>query len=569
MKRVLFLALLVSSVTIAGAETPTPFNDDCQTTVSGIKSVKTSGDDAGTTVVIPATPATTPQSGQTAATVPQPKPEVKPEVKAETAPAAKKTYKVVKGDTLWGIAQKLLGDGSRFPEIVAANKENYPSLLKNPNLILEGWVLEVPEDKTQSGSGSQGQAGQTGAVASPGGTKPGSGTPAGTPAQNPVNSLSTEQKQQKLQDAVKQLAAALMKEGKAVKGLDQATIDEMIKRKIISEQDWQGLNPPIDHYWALDGLKVVLKKKDGTTVSTSGTTTPSANAAADKAAAEKAAADKVAAEKAAAAKAAAEKAAAEKTAAAKAAAEKAAAEKAAADKAAAEKAAAAKAAAEKAAAEKAAAEKAAAEKAAAAKAAAGTPEGKFAEALKSLGMPDVYKGGDMKPYRDAISMGSEYLLPGDWAKYSPLLKFHEMVDPYSDLHVLQTRLMEAQKLYAEKVNSNDVRSGWIVFGDSIETAAKKVEEAKAALAKKWNEFKPIYRQAVDAGKAAQADLKKLQEEIGPARKRLEELKAKGDPGDAGEITSLIKKCNDFEDTSRKLQQKVDAMGKMTAVFGNP
>lgn len=34
---------------------------------------------------------------------------------------AYKTYTVQKGDTLWGIAQKMLGNGSRYPEIKRIN----------------------------------------------------------------------------------------------------------------------------------------------------------------------------------------------------------------------------------------------------------------------------------------------------------------------------------------------------------------------------------------------------------------------------------------------------------------
>lgn len=41
---------------------------------------------------------------------------------AESAPKAK-THKVVKGDTLWGIAKKYLGNGSRYPEIYSLNQE--------------------------------------------------------------------------------------------------------------------------------------------------------------------------------------------------------------------------------------------------------------------------------------------------------------------------------------------------------------------------------------------------------------------------------------------------------------
>jgi len=53
-------------------------------------------------------------------------------------------YIVARGDCLWKIAQRFLGNGSRYWEIVEANKDRYPSLLKNPNLIFPGWELVIP-----------------------------------------------------------------------------------------------------------------------------------------------------------------------------------------------------------------------------------------------------------------------------------------------------------------------------------------------------------------------------------------------------------------------------------------
>lgn len=50
------------------------------------------------------------------------------------------TYTVVKGDTLWGIASKLLGTGSKWNAIYEANA----AVVKNPNLIFVGQVLEIP-----------------------------------------------------------------------------------------------------------------------------------------------------------------------------------------------------------------------------------------------------------------------------------------------------------------------------------------------------------------------------------------------------------------------------------------
>ena len=61
----------------------------------------------------------------------------------ENAPSnTSSTHSVVKGDTLWGIAKKYYGDGSKYPQIKEKNKAKYSSLSKN-NIIYVGWVLEL------------------------------------------------------------------------------------------------------------------------------------------------------------------------------------------------------------------------------------------------------------------------------------------------------------------------------------------------------------------------------------------------------------------------------------------
>ena len=73
------------------------------------------------------------------------KTEEKAEEKTEEKTESKKTeYTVVSGDCLSAIAGRLLGDMSRWPEIVELNKDKYPSLASNPNLILVGWNLTIP-----------------------------------------------------------------------------------------------------------------------------------------------------------------------------------------------------------------------------------------------------------------------------------------------------------------------------------------------------------------------------------------------------------------------------------------
>jgi nucleoid-associated protein YgaU len=53
-------------------------------------------------------------------------------------PPAPRTYTVVSGDTLWAIAEKFYGDGSKYPQIAEA------SGVSNPDLIHPGQVLTIP-----------------------------------------------------------------------------------------------------------------------------------------------------------------------------------------------------------------------------------------------------------------------------------------------------------------------------------------------------------------------------------------------------------------------------------------
>lgn len=58
----------------------------------------------------------------------------------ESTPAEAPVYRVhtvVKDDTLWDLAKKYLGDGSRYPEIKALNS-------LTSNVIYSGWKLKIP-----------------------------------------------------------------------------------------------------------------------------------------------------------------------------------------------------------------------------------------------------------------------------------------------------------------------------------------------------------------------------------------------------------------------------------------
>lgn len=58
---------------------------------------------------------------------------------AAPAPAAQRKYTIAPGDTLWAIAERFYGDGSKFPKIAEANG------IANPDLINAGAELVIPE----------------------------------------------------------------------------------------------------------------------------------------------------------------------------------------------------------------------------------------------------------------------------------------------------------------------------------------------------------------------------------------------------------------------------------------
>jgi len=59
---------------------------------------------------------------------------------AAEAAAETEFYVIESGDTLWGIATKLLGNGSKYTEIFDANKE----VIEDPDKIFVGQKIRIP-----------------------------------------------------------------------------------------------------------------------------------------------------------------------------------------------------------------------------------------------------------------------------------------------------------------------------------------------------------------------------------------------------------------------------------------
>lgn len=65
---------------------------------------------------------------------------IKRETKSAPTPKKAKTYTVVKGDTLWAIAKRNYGNGSKYNIIYDANRDK----IQNPNSIRVGQVITIP-----------------------------------------------------------------------------------------------------------------------------------------------------------------------------------------------------------------------------------------------------------------------------------------------------------------------------------------------------------------------------------------------------------------------------------------
>ena len=549
MKRMSLLVLLLVLVySLPALASTLPFEEDGSISISGeAVSVSEEGD-----IAPPAARVETTAAAAEAPKAPEPKPT--------------KTHKVAPGDTLWGLAQKYLGDGKRFWEIVKANASKFPTLAKNPDLILDGWELIIPEDEKKEEAKPADTAAapdaQTPAAADP-------AKPATSDAKEPAKSkpLTVAQKTKKLQDAVTAMNRYLLKKGLTMTELNEATVREMINLGIITEEEWMSLTPPDGMRWVIKNNDVILVNRDGNPI-----TNDEAKAAEEKSnLAEKAKeAAKEAVKKAQEAVETAKKAAEEALKKAKEQKDKAAQDEAKkkadeakaaeeakqlAEKEAAKKEAEAKAAAEKA--KKEAEAKAAAEKAE--KEAKSRGEQNFLNDLKAMKMPNI--ADQRKEYDKAIWDATRFL-PATFWKASPFYKF---TDGPKHLVILQNQLLEAQKLYEKKVREQDTDKFLGIWGDNIESAAKKVKEAKGKLQEAWNEAQAVFAQAKEKATGLESEIKANNTEIASIKKELAKID-QYNPDNGPKVQELLGKVRTCEAKIKDRQEQLENYAKIKALF---
>ncbi|GHG04205.1 LysM peptidoglycan-binding domain-containing protein [Streptomyces filamentosus] len=115
-----------------------------------------------------------------------------PHVDAVPAPAPQTdTYTVSAGDSLWEVAETQLGDGDRYTEIFAANK-NKPQAdggtLTDPDDIHTGWKLTIPAATPPGDTTTPPAPAKPADTAKPAPVKPAQTVPAPTPSAKPTGS---------------------------------------------------------------------------------------------------------------------------------------------------------------------------------------------------------------------------------------------------------------------------------------------------------------------------------------------------------------------------------------------
>ena len=165
------------------------------------------------------------------------------------------THTVVQGESLWRIAQKYLGDGSRYREIIEANKDAYPSIEKNPNLIYAGWQFKIVLDDVENEqSVAEDDSSRSAEVTddSTDVTVVDNSKDANELNQTASSNWTTQEKIDKLQECLDAANRALLAQKQRIADLNQQTVKFMIDNGFMKQEDWMAMNPPVGYTYVIN-----------------------------------------------------------------------------------------------------------------------------------------------------------------------------------------------------------------------------------------------------------------------------------------------------------------------------
>ena len=187
-----------------------------------------------------------------------PNPNAKTEEVEEVQEEPEYIINVVKqGESLSLIAGQYLGDIHRWKELVELNKDAYPSLDKNPNLIHPNWKIKVPVEKkndeiaTDSTNLNDKKDVDDSKVDNKSNVEV---TDASTDSEDVKKSLipnwTTRAKVARLQQCVDRASRA--NPNKLIRKLDSETIKYMVEKGYMDRDEWMAMNPPFGYTYSID-----------------------------------------------------------------------------------------------------------------------------------------------------------------------------------------------------------------------------------------------------------------------------------------------------------------------------
>lgn len=465
------------------------------------------------------------------------------EISEATAPVVKEPeiVSVKSGDSLWAIAEKYLGDGSRYPELIEANKDKYPGLVKNPGLIHPGWKLEIPSEEEEEDSKVEpvDEKGAEDVVVQ---------KDTGMKVEDVVkeSQLSTLERLNILNSAFgmasnPETSTAHKEYGESIEGKN-LDVDLLLKAGYITKEDFVNLNPPEGYKYAVRDGRVTLVDAKNKPITNSELIVMTLKDLIDNPQEPKIDEDKKLAKDDAKSKqdaydeAMGRKPKVEKK-------PKAEEKPKVTEKPKAQ---------EKPKAEEKKAPDAKKVEEVAQQAKTGADK-LYSDSLSGMNMPD-FRNMKRKDYRSLE--GLQRLLTR-----KELNKYYNLMFGYTDLVNLQKTLKSSQDTYVKKVDKND--TNW--FGGNIRTSGNKVEKNEANLTKAWKEYQELY-------KIAESVAKERQKELNANLKEIKKLEAKRDKigydsSRAKENQDLVKQIKKLESANKNLQKDVDAFNKVKNTFG--